>query len=231
MLRSSLVIALLAVGSTQALAQQSPAPVQAPTPPRISMPEPAPAPAQVPTADDVMTLGRPPSSPTSVSQTPVVQRPQEAPQPIGTSSASSPSPSALPGPSSGLATVFDGNTLVVGGMVFVLNGADAPEPGQVCLDLAGAPWRCGEKAKKRLAEVVGSSSVRCIPLVSVDGGYAATCWSGRDDIASIMVREGLAVVPEGVASSYGSEEGAARAARRGVWSGSFEKPWVLRARM
>ena len=232
MLRPS-ILALAMLTSLPAFGQ-SVAPVQAPPPPSISLPSPAQLSTPAPTLDDVMTLGRPPAVPTSTAP-PVVQRP-----PTGGSPSAPPSttpgtvpaqvPVPLPDTLSGSARVHDGNTVVMSGMVIMLDGVDAPELGQVCLDLSGAPWRCGEKSRARLAELAHGGSVRCTPVSAISGGYTGVCRIGRDDLAAIMVREGLAIVPEG-SGQYLTEQAAARSSQRGVWSGSFEKPWVLRARM
>lgn len=228
MSRLSLLPLVLICGVSPATAQVMP--VQAPTPPPISMPSPAQSPAQAPTVDDVMTLGRPPASPMSVSNPPVLQRP-------ATSMTASPASAlplqqgqqtALPGALSGSAKVFDGNTLVLGGKVLVLDGADAPELDQICGDATGAPWRCGEKSFNRLSNLVGERSVTCLPIAALEGGYSATCRIGKDDLGSIMVREGLAVAFVGI-PNYLGEEASARSTNRGVWAGRFDLPWVYRS--
>jgi hypothetical protein len=39
--------------------------------------------------------------------------------------------------------IKDGDTLIVEGITYKLDGIDSPEPDQVCLDETGAPWKCG----------------------------------------------------------------------------------------
>ena len=47
------------------------------------------------------------------------------------------------------AIVKDGDTLI-GDTSYKLDGIDAPEPDQVCLDEKGTIWRCGIEARDRL---------------------------------------------------------------------------------
>jgi hypothetical protein len=53
------------------------------------------------------------------------------------------------------AIVKDGDTLGLSGASFRLDGVDAPELDQVCLDEAGSAWACGIEARTSLTEFVG----------------------------------------------------------------------------
>jgi endonuclease YncB( thermonuclease family) len=58
------------------------------------------------------------------------------------------------GPSwAGDAIVTDGDTLILGD-TYKLDGIDAPEPDQACLDEKGAIWACGIEARDRLAKLI-----------------------------------------------------------------------------
>ena len=54
------------------------------------------------------------------------------------------------------AIVKDGDTLILGDTSYKLDGIDAPEPDQVCLDEKGTIWRCGIEARDRLAKLIDS---------------------------------------------------------------------------
>jgi endonuclease YncB( thermonuclease family) len=49
------------------------------------------------------------------------------------------------------ATITDGETLVLNGNSFRLDGIDAPKTDQVCLNENGTVWACGIEARDQLA--------------------------------------------------------------------------------
>src|SRR6266446_9020442 len=63
------------------------------------------------------------------------------------------------------AIVKDGDTLILGDTSYKLDGIDAPEPDQVCLDEKGTIWRCGIEARDRLAKLIDSRTVLCVGFV------------------------------------------------------------------
>jgi endonuclease YncB( thermonuclease family) len=121
---------------------------------------------------------------------------------------------------SGLARVVDGDSLAVDGTEVRLYGIDAPELHQTC-ERAGRPWPCGEAAKRRMAELAAGRLVRCrVRDVDRYRRLVAECSAGGEDLARRLVKDGLAV-----AETAGfAEEAEARAARRGLWAGSFVRP-------
>jgi hypothetical protein len=59
------------------------------------------------------------------------------------------------------ALIKDGDTLTVSGIEYRLDGIDAPEYDQVCLNYDRAVWKCGIEVRDRLARWIGDRSVRC----------------------------------------------------------------------
>src|SRR5262245_58265690 len=57
--------------------------------------------------------------------------------------------------------VSDGDTLTVDGTQFKLDGIDAPEFNQICLDEKRQPWKCGLDARDALAKLIAVRTVRC----------------------------------------------------------------------
>ena len=51
----------------------------------------------------------------------------------------------------GMPRVVDGDTLTIGAARIRLQGIDAPETDQVCLNASGQQWTCGLEARDRLA--------------------------------------------------------------------------------
>ena len=128
-------------------------------------------------------------------------------------------------PVSGIATVIDGDTLEVHGRRIRLHGIDAPESGQTCTTAAGRTWRCGRRAALALAVHIGRTPVRCTPRGSDRyGRMIAVCRLGGEDLNGWMVAQGLALAYRRYSRDYVADEARARAARRGIWQGTFIAP-------
>jgi endonuclease YncB( thermonuclease family) len=126
----------------------------------------------------------------------------------------------------GLARVIDGDSLVVAGVEIRLYGIDAPEYRQLCLR-GGQPWPCGLHALLALRAMTGSRRVECLPReIDRYDRTIAVCSAGGVELNAAMVAAGNAVAY----GAYETEERAAREARRGIWSSSFEHPAVWRAK-
>jgi len=124
-------------------------------------------------------------------------------------------------PLSGRAQVTDGDTLRLAGQRVRLTGLDAPELEQTCIDADGREWSCGAEARVFLAELLKGKEVSC--RRSGRDAYRrvlASCIADGQDVGTRIVGAGWAVAEFG----YGPEQGEARAARRGIWSGSFATP-------
>jgi endonuclease YncB( thermonuclease family) len=57
--------------------------------------------------------------------------------------------------------IHDGDTLTLDGTIYRLDGIDAPELDQSCIDDEGKTIRCGIIARRRLIEFIDKRSVRC----------------------------------------------------------------------
>src|SRR5512141_270734 len=62
------------------------------------------------------------------------------------------------------ATVKDGATLQIAGVAYRLDGVDAPEFDQICVDDHADPWSCGVDARDQLAKLIGARGVHCEDL-------------------------------------------------------------------
>jgi endonuclease YncB( thermonuclease family) len=142
---------------------------------------------------------------------------------------------AMAGP--GLASetvVMDGDTLQVDRTIYRLDGIDAPEIDQTCLDQNGNVWPCGVAARDRLSAHIGDRAVRCD-----DKGTDPIYKHRKSGICSVegeattlnewLVREGWAIRVEPSAKGrFATEEADARENRRGLWQGCFAEPRDLR---
>lgn len=128
------------------------------------------------------------------------------------------------------AVVIDGDTLVLNGTTFRLDGVDAPQTDQTCLDESGAVWRCGIAARDQLQKQIGKRDVRCD-----DAGPDAVYKKRRLGICRVegetanlnqwLVREGWALNLE---TRFKSDRDYARDNRKGLWNGCFVSPQTLR---
>ena len=129
---------------------------------------------------------------------------------------------------SGNATVIDGDSLEIGATTVRLFGVDAPEGRQRCTR-DGAPWACGEAAAEKMRTLVAGRRLVCTERdIDQYGRSVAQCTNGEVDIGAELVRAGLALAYRQFSDDYVDEEAEAKAARRGVWAGTFTPPWQWR---
>jgi endonuclease YncB( thermonuclease family) len=123
--------------------------------------------------------------------------------------------------------ILDGDSLEIAGQRFRLTGIEAPALDQVCHH-AGQAYACGKVARAVLWDLVAGREVRCEPLADAGSGdIAATCKAGDTNLNEGMVAAGWALADRAAAQStqsYGALEDDAKAARRGLWTGTFELP-------
>src|SRR3984893_9289556 len=131
----------------------------------------------------------------------------------------------------GIPRILDGDTLIINGTHIRLEGIDAPETDQVCLDAKGAQWTCGIEARDQLKAHVAGREISC-----ADKGIdrykrtLAVCSLASEDLNRWLVREGLALAYVQYSRTYMDAESDARSALRGLWSGAFIAPWDWRHR-
>jgi endonuclease YncB( thermonuclease family) len=128
------------------------------------------------------------------------------------------------------AIITDGDTLLLDGTPYLLDGIDAPKTDQVCLDASDAVWACGIAARDQLKKLVGTRSVRCEGK-DYDTAYRnrrlGLCWVEGEAMSmnQWLVREGWAVSNEPAAKGrFKADEDDARNNGRGLWKGCFARP-------
>ena len=130
----------------------------------------------------------------------------------------------------GVASVIDGDTIEIHGQRIRLFGVDSPESRQTCVDAAGRDWRCGQRAAMELADMIGSSTVRCEQRDrDRNRRIVAVCHKGDEDLGRWMVGQGWAVASRSYSNDYIRAEEAAHEALRGIWGSRFDMPWDWRA--
>ncbi|GJD42838.1 hypothetical protein AFCDBAGC_0680 [Methylobacterium cerastii] len=125
----------------------------------------------------------------------------------------------------GRASVTDGDTVVIHGTRIRLHGIDAPESAQLCQDVAGKSYRCGQTAALALSDRIGEAPISCEPRdTDRYGRTVAICRKGAEDLNAWMVAQGHAVAYRRYATDYVEAEATAKAAKHGIWAGSFTTP-------
>lgn len=121
---------------------------------------------------------------------------------------------------SGQPRLVDGDSFHLGGEEVRLVGIDAPEGRQSCTRNA-VSWPCGEESRRTLARLVGGKPVSCRTNErDQHGRLLAVCSVDGRDLNREMVASGMALAY----GNYEREEASARSAKRGLWSGEFERP-------
>jgi len=129
----------------------------------------------------------------------------------------------------GRASVIDGDTIEIRGTRFRLQGVDTPESAQTCQDVAGKPYRCGQKASLALADKIGTANVACEEIEKDRyGRTVAVCRLGAEDLNGWLVAQGHGMAYRRYSTAYVAQEDVAKAAKRGIWAGAFTAPWDWR---
>jgi endonuclease YncB( thermonuclease family) len=132
------------------------------------------------------------------------------------------------------AIITDGDTLILKGTLYRLQGIEAPQTDQVCLNENGAAWTCGVEARDRLKDFVSKRDVRCDDL-GRDALYSkrrmGVCWIEGEAVSinQWMVREGWALaLGRPGKSRFEADRERAAADKKGLWKGCFVSPEALR---
>jgi endonuclease YncB( thermonuclease family) len=134
-------------------------------------------------------------------------------------------------PHVGAAWVADGDSIEISGARIRLQGIDAPELDQTCLDPDGRSWACGRTAAHELRAHIQDRELTCKPAGAdrYQRILAICTLSDGSEVNAWMIRQGWAVA-SGHVGSYQSEQDEARAGKRGLWAGRFDWPWDWRRR-
>ena len=130
----------------------------------------------------------------------------------------------------GAATVIDGDTIIVAGERVRLHGIDAPELDQTFW-WRGKQIACGTMALAALEALTAGVNLRCEPVErDLYGRLVAKCFSPNGiDVGRRLVSSGWALAYREYSMDYVQAEEEARTAKRGMWRGTFAKPWEWRA--
>jgi endonuclease YncB( thermonuclease family) len=116
--------------------------------------------------------------------------------------------------------ILDGLTLAAGPVTVTLDGLEGPGASAACRDPDGALWACGLQARAALNNATRQRRLTCRGSSTSDDVIRATCHAEREDLASLLVREGWAR-PISASRNLQPELTEARENRRGLWNGDW----------
>jgi endonuclease YncB( thermonuclease family) len=127
--------------------------------------------------------------------------------------------------------IVDADTVDAGSVKIRLNGIDAPESDQRCLDAHGQIWSCGLEATAQLKAYSKERAWACV-LTGQDRYRRSlgTCSVEGEDVGRWLVRNGWALAFRRYSIAYVADEDYAREHQLGLWSGAFIAPWDWRHR-
>lgn len=132
------------------------------------------------------------------------------------------------------AVVKDGGTLQLAGVTYRLDGIDAPELDQMCIDEHADTWACGVEARDQLAKLSSGREIRCGDL-GADPAYkkrrigVCTVVGETTSLNQLVVRQGFALNFDPAAKGrFKEDEAGAKDKRQGLWKGCFVAPSEFR---
>jgi endonuclease YncB( thermonuclease family) len=134
------------------------------------------------------------------------------------------------------AVIKDGDTIQLAGVTYKLDGIDAPEFDQMCIDEHAEPWACGVEARDQLAKLIGKRGVHCEdfgPNQIYTKWRTGVCTATGEttSLNALLVRQGFALNFEPDAKGrFKDDEANARDKLSGLWRGCFVAPLDFRHR-
>ena len=130
--------------------------------------------------------------------------------------------------------VRDANTIQLGEVTYRLDGVDAPEFDQICIDDHADPWTCGVDAREQLTKLVSGRAVRCDDLgpdKTHRKRHLGLCTADGETLSlnQQLIRSGFAInLQPSAKRHFDSDQAAARDDRKGIWKGCFVAPQEFR---
>lgn len=132
------------------------------------------------------------------------------------------------------AIVKDGNTIQLADITYRLDGIDAPELDQICIDDHADPWTCGVDARDQLAKLVGGHVLHCEdrgPAPATKKRHLGVCTVEGEttSLNQALIRLGFAINPDpSPEGRFADDEAGAKRDRKRLWKGCFVAPQDFR---
>lgn len=126
----------------------------------------------------------------------------------------------------GYAEAITGDMLDINGLHVKLLGIESPYMQQTCADKFGQGYACGQKSRNWLQDWLQGKMVKCHIISPQNNGRATgVCFAEGYDIGAVVVNAGWAVAYTKNTDVYVPYEQQAGRKKRGLWAGTFYKPW------
>lgn len=126
----------------------------------------------------------------------------------------------------GHANAVTGAMLSIKGLHIKLLGIEAPYMQQTCADKFGQGYACGQYARNWLQDWLQNKMVKCHIISPENNGRATgVCFAEGYDVGAVVVNAGWAVAYTKNTDIYVPYENQAGTNKRGLWAGSFYRPW------
>jgi endonuclease YncB( thermonuclease family) len=141
--------------------------------------------------------------------------------------------SGSPGWAAGI-IVRDGDTIQIGDITYRLDGIDAPESDQMCIDDHADPWTCGIEARDQLTKLIKGRAVRCEDLgpdKTFKKRHIGLCTAEGDTLTlnQQLVREGFALNADPfIKGQFKDDAAVAKDDSKGLWKGCLIAPQEYR---
>ncbi len=130
--------------------------------------------------------------------------------------------------------VRDGDTIQIGDITYRLDGIDAPEADQMCIDDHADPWTCGIEARDQLTKLIKGRAVRCEDLgpdKTFKKRHIGLCTAEGDTLTlnQQLVREGFALNADPfIKGQFKDDAAVAKDDSKGLWKGCLIAPQEYR---
>jgi len=130
--------------------------------------------------------------------------------------------------------VHDGRTIQLGDITYRLDGIDAPELDQTCIDDQADSWSCGIDARDQLAKLINGRPVRCDDLgldKTAKRRHIGVCALEGESVSlnQQLTKLGFAISSEPTLKVHVKDDAtAAKDSKRGLWKGCFAAPQDFR---
>jgi endonuclease YncB( thermonuclease family) len=114
--------------------------------------------------------------------------------------------------------VGQNGSITAKGQVLFLYGIKQIDSKKVCTKPSGEKWACGLYSYATLRNSIAHNKIVCEPKAPLTNGLAATCRMGPTNVATILLREGLAEVESGINDQELADAQAfAKVRKLGIW--------------